>query len=43
MTLMALSDAKRSISVELGGIIDKEPDLLAVFLRKMLLRHLKGL
>ena len=28
---------------ELGGIIDKEPDFLAVFLRKMLLRHLKGL
>ena len=28
---------------ELGGIIDKEPDLLAVFLREMLLCHLKGL
>ena len=28
---------------ELGRIIDKEPDLLAVFLRKMLLCHLKGL
>ena len=28
---------------KLGGIIDKESDLLAVFLRKMFLRHLKGL
>ena len=28
---------------ELGRIVDEEPDLLAVFLRKMLLRHLKGL
>ena len=28
---------------ELGRIVDKEPDFLAVFLRKMLLRHLKGL
>ena len=28
---------------ELGRIVDEEPDLLAVFLCKMLLRHLKGL
>ncbi len=28
---------------ELGGIIDKEPDFLAVFLCEMILRHLKGL
>ena len=28
---------------ELGGIVDEEADFLSIFLRKMLLRHLKGL